>query len=205
MLINRIIYLLIVSAFAAICMTEARHDNKSKLIDASIFKEIRSVKEDNGSIILELDTGNHIDTSYFVLISSFVASELKIDLIETSVIIVSPSDPGYLLSTKMCLNLVTKTRQKLESNSEYKKNVEYFLRNFSSKDCLNLHAILIIMRRDVYIGNYTSLLNIIDGLSNKEEEKVACSVITVASGLSRFPNFGVDSLLFLRMRDDLCR
>ena len=61
------------------------------------------------------------------------------------------------------------------------------------------------MRRDVYIGNYTSLLNIIDGLSNKEEEKVACSVITVASGLSRFPNFGVDSLLFLRMRDDLCR
>jgi hypothetical protein len=200
-----IIYLFIVSAFMTSCLTEEPNGNESNLIDVSFFKELRSVKEDNGSIILELDSGNHIDTSYFVLISSFIASELKTDLVGTSVIIISPSDPGYSLSTKMCLNLVNRTRHKLESSSAYRKNVEYFLRNFSSKDCLNLHAILIIMSKDVYIGNYTSLLEIVDGLSNKEKENAACSIITVASGLSRFPNFGIDSLLFLRMRDDLCR
>lgn len=205
MRINKIIYLFIVSVVTVSCLTEGPQGNKSNLIDVSIFKEIRSVNKDNGSIILELDTGNHIDTSYFVLVSSFIASEMKIDLLETSVVIISPSDPGYLLSTKMCLNLVNRTRHKLESSPAYRKNVAYFLRNFSSKDCLDFHALLIVMSRDVYIGNYTSLLEIVDGLSNNEEENAACAVIGVASGLSRFPNFGIDSLRFLRMREDLCR
>jgi hypothetical protein len=186
------------------CASDEQRNLNTSAIDVGIFKGVNSISHNNGSVVVLLDTGNHIDTSYFVLISSYIASMNNMDLSETNIIIMSPSDRGYLLNTNQCLNLVKRTKSKLDSNSQYIENAKYFLSNLSSKDCLQLHVLLMVISKDLYIDRYTSLLAILDGLSEENEEKASCAVISVAADLSRFPKFGIDSLLFQRMRADLC-
>lgn len=186
------------------CESIERQSQELRSIDPDPFKGVQSITHYEKSTVILLDSGNHIDTSYFVLISSYLSSMYKIDISENSITISSPSDNGYTLSTNQCTPLINRTKSKFSTDSNYAEHGKYFLSNFTSKDCLHFHALLMIIGKDVFIGKYTSLLAIIDGLSKEDEERASCAVISVASDISRFPKFGIDSLLFQRMRSDLC-